>query len=66
MGNGFSHVGVSTHDMDATIHFYRDVLRFPRVVEERTCVTQGGTLRQVYFDLGEDRKAVTDAPQVKF
>src|ERR1700719_2540940 len=63
MGNGFSHVGVSTHDMDATIHFYRDVLRFPRVVEERTCVTQGGTLRQVYFDLGEDQYMVFMEPK---
>ena len=52
MGNGFSHVGVSTHDMDATIEFYEKILNFPRVVDELTRITQGGTLRQVYFDVG--------------
>jgi catechol 2,3-dioxygenase-like lactoylglutathione lyase family enzyme len=49
---GFSHVGVSTHDMDRTIQFYESVLGFERVVDELTQVSAGGTLRQVYFDLG--------------
>lgn len=52
MGHGFSHVGLSTLDMDATIRFYRDVLGFPQVVEEVTEVLEGGTLRQAYFDIG--------------
>jgi len=51
--HGFSHVGVSTHDMDATIEFYEGVLGFRRVVEERTTIREGGTLRQVYFDVGK-------------
>ena len=50
---GFSHVGVSTHDMDETIRFYENVLGFQRVVEEITTIREGGTLRQVYFDVGE-------------
>lgn len=52
-GDGFSHVGVSTHDMDATIAFYEGVLGFRRVVEDRTVIKEGGTLRQVYFDVGQ-------------
>lgn len=52
-GSGFSHVGVSTHDMDATIEFYEGVLGFRRVVEDRTTIREGGTLRQVYFDVGQ-------------
>lgn len=52
-GHGFSHVGVSTHDMDATIAFYEGLLGFRRVVEDRTVIREGGILRQVYFDVGE-------------
>ena len=51
-GHGFSHVGVSTHDMDTTVHFYEHVLGFPHVVESVTRVTSGGTVREVYFDIG--------------
>lgn len=50
---GFSHVGVSTHQMDVTIRFYEDVLGFPRVVEDLTQVKSGGTVRLVYFDVGD-------------
>jgi catechol 2,3-dioxygenase-like lactoylglutathione lyase family enzyme len=53
MGDGFSHVGLSTHDMDATIQFYEGLLRFPRVGEERIRIKEGGTLRHVLFDAGE-------------
>ncbi len=49
---GFSHVGVSTHQMDATIDFYENVLGFPRVVEDLTSASSGGTVRLVYFDAG--------------
>ncbi len=51
-GLGFSHVGVSTHDMAATIAFYEGLLGFPRVVDELTTIREGGVLRQVYFDIG--------------
>lgn len=50
---GFSHVGVSTHKMDATIQFYEGVLGFHRVVEDLTRVDSGGTVRLVYFDVGD-------------
>jgi catechol 2,3-dioxygenase-like lactoylglutathione lyase family enzyme len=52
--HGFSHVGVSTHDMDATIRFYEGLLGLVRVAENLTKVRSGGTLRQVYFSLSSD------------
>ena len=58
MGNGFSHVGVSTHDMEATIRFYSKILGFPRVGEDRIRVKEGGSLRQVSFDVGEGQYMV--------
>jgi catechol 2,3-dioxygenase-like lactoylglutathione lyase family enzyme len=52
---GFSHVGVSTHQMDATIRFYTEVLGFPPVVEDVTSVSSGGSIRMVYFDVGDEQ-----------
>jgi catechol 2,3-dioxygenase-like lactoylglutathione lyase family enzyme len=53
MGNGFSHVGVSTHDMDTTIQFYEEVLGFRRVAEDHIRIVEGGNLRHVFFDVGD-------------
>jgi catechol 2,3-dioxygenase-like lactoylglutathione lyase family enzyme len=61
--SGFSHIGVSTHDMDATIRFYEALLGFPRVVDELTHTNPGGTLRQVYFDLGQGQFIVFMEPK---
>lgn len=61
--HGFSHVGVSTHQMDATIEFYKKVLGFPPVVEDLTRVTSGGTIRMVYFDVGDDQFIVFMEPK---
>ena len=60
---GFSHVGVSTHQMDATIEFYEKVLGFPRVVEDLTRVSSGGALRMVYFDVGDGQFMVFMEPK---
>jgi catechol 2,3-dioxygenase-like lactoylglutathione lyase family enzyme len=60
---GYSHVGVSTHHMDATIHFYETVLGFRRVVEDLTQVKPGGTVRMVYFDVGDDQFIVFMEPK---
>src|SRR5690348_8386103 len=60
---GFSHVGVSTHQMDETIEFYRTVLGFPPVVEDLTQVTSGGTIRMVYFDVGDNQFMVFMEPK---
>src|SRR5262245_21440984 len=62
-GHGFSHVGVSTHDMDATIQFYEGVLGFPQVVEDLTRIKSGGTLRMVYFDVGDGQFMVFMEPK---
>lgn len=63
MSSGFSHVGIATTDMNATVHFYKDVLGFRQVVHEVTRVEQGGTLRQAYFDIGEDQYIVFMEPK---
>ena len=60
---GFSHIGVSTHDMEMTRTFYESVLGFPRVVDEMTHVSQGGRLRQVYFDVGGGQYIVFMEPK---
>ena len=52
MGDGFSHVGLSTHDMQTTIGFYSDLLGFALRADERIAIYEGGTLRQVSFDVG--------------
>lgn len=58
MGNGFAHIGVSTHDMDATIRFYDELLGFPRVGDERIRIKEGGVLRQVSFEVGDGQYLV--------
>ena len=58
LGNGFSHVGVSTHDMAQTIFFYEDVLGLQRVVDSLTHVDSGGSVREVYFSLGDNQYIV--------
>jgi len=53
MNAGFAHVGVSTHDMEATIAFYCNVLGCRRVGDERIEIGKGGIIRQVSIDVGE-------------
>lgn len=60
---GFSHVGLSTHRMDATIQFYEGVLGLSRVADNLTRIKQGGTLRQVYFDAGDGQFIVFMEPR---
>ena len=52
MDHGFSHVGLSTRDMEATVEFYEEMLGFKRIGENRIVVEEGGHLRQVLFDIG--------------
>jgi len=49
---GFSHVGLSTLDMDATMDFYENVLGFPAVRCDIWEVAEGGRIRHVFFDAG--------------
>ncbi len=52
MTNGFSHVGLSTRDMEATIEFYEAMLGFECAADNQIEVEEGGHLRQVIFDIG--------------
>jgi catechol 2,3-dioxygenase-like lactoylglutathione lyase family enzyme len=63
MSNGFSHVGVSTHDMERTIHFYEHILGFRRVIDDRIRVAEGGNLRHVFFEVGEEQSIGFLEPQ---
>lgn len=53
MADGISHVGLSTRDMEATIAFYERVLGCRRVSEDRIRILEGGSLRHVFFEVGE-------------
>jgi catechol 2,3-dioxygenase-like lactoylglutathione lyase family enzyme len=49
---GFSHIGLSTLDLDKTRAFYEDVLGFKPVVADTITIEEGGHLRHVFFDVG--------------
>jgi len=50
--SGFSHIGLATHDMEATIAFYCGVLEFSIVAEQWAEVTGGGEIRMTYIGCG--------------
>src|SRR5260370_41028404 len=52
---GFSHIGLSTLDLDKTRAFYEDVLGFKPVVADTLRIAEGGHLRHVFFDVGRDQ-----------
>jgi catechol 2,3-dioxygenase-like lactoylglutathione lyase family enzyme len=49
---GFSHIGLSTLDLDKTRAFYEDVLGFKPVVADTITIEEGGHLRHMFFDVG--------------
>ena len=49
----FSHVGLSTLDLDATRAFYEGVLGFKAVRCDVMEVEEGGRIRHVFFDAGD-------------
>jgi catechol 2,3-dioxygenase-like lactoylglutathione lyase family enzyme len=49
---GFSHIGLSTLDLDKTRAFYEDVLGFKPVVADTITIKEGGHLRHIFFDVG--------------
>jgi catechol 2,3-dioxygenase-like lactoylglutathione lyase family enzyme len=49
---GFSHIGLSTLNLDKTIEFYQGVLGFKPVVADTIKIEEGGHLRHVFFDVG--------------
>lgn len=52
---GFSHIGLSTHDLDATRAFYEGVLGFAAVRCDIIKVAEGGQIRHIFFDTGRDQ-----------
>ncbi|HXJ81794.1 MAG TPA: VOC family protein [Candidatus Methylomirabilis sp.] len=52
---GFSHIGLSTLDLDATRHFYENILGFKAVRCDTITIKEGGRIRHIFFDTGRDQ-----------
>jgi len=52
---GFSHLGLSTLDLDRTREFYENVLGFKAVRCDIIKVKEGGQIRHIFFDTGRDQ-----------
>jgi catechol 2,3-dioxygenase-like lactoylglutathione lyase family enzyme len=52
---GFSHIGLSTLDLDTTREFYEGVLGFKPVVADSIRIKEGGVIRHLLFDVGRDQ-----------
>jgi len=52
---GFSHIGLSTLDLDKTRDFYENVLKFKAVRCDIIKVKEGGQIRHIFFDTGRDQ-----------
>jgi catechol 2,3-dioxygenase-like lactoylglutathione lyase family enzyme len=50
---GWSHIGLSTLDLDKTRAFYEDVLGFKAVRCDILEFEEGGRIRHVFFDVGD-------------
>ncbi len=52
---GFSHIGLSTLDLDKTRDFYMNVLGFKPVRSDIIPIHEGGQIRHIFFDTGRDQ-----------
>jgi len=52
---GFSHVGLSTLDLDKTREFYEKVLGFKVVIADTIKISEGGAIRHIFFATGRDQ-----------
>lgn len=52
---GFSHIGLSTLDLDKTREFYEGVLGFMLVIADTIKIKEGGRIRHMFFDVGRDQ-----------
>ena len=52
---GFSHIGLSTHDLDKTRDFYENILGFDVVRCDVIKIRQGGYIRHMFVDAGRDQ-----------
>jgi catechol 2,3-dioxygenase-like lactoylglutathione lyase family enzyme len=60
---GFSHIGLSTLDLDKTREFYEGVLGFKPVIADTIKIKEGGRLRHMFFDIGRDQLIAFIEPQ---
>lgn len=60
---GFSHIGLSTRDLDRTREFYEEVLGFTPVVADTITIAEGGHLRHLFFDVGGGQLLAFMEPQ---
>ncbi len=51
--HGYSHVGLSTLDLDRTLDFYENILGFTRVRGDIMKIKEGGELRHAFLDTGQ-------------
>ena len=51
---GIHHLGLATHNMEATLAFYEDVLGFDAKVCDLHHPEGGGTVRHAFLDMGND------------
>jgi catechol 2,3-dioxygenase-like lactoylglutathione lyase family enzyme len=52
---GFSHIGLSTLDLDKTRNFYENILGFKPVRCDTIKIKEGGQIRHIFFDTGRDQ-----------
>jgi catechol 2,3-dioxygenase-like lactoylglutathione lyase family enzyme len=60
---GFSHIGLSTRDLDRTRDFYERVLGFKAVRCDIIKIPEGGQIRHIFFDTGRDQLIAFMEPQ---
>lgn len=60
---GFSHIGLSTRDLDKTRAFYEQTLGFKAVRCDIIKIAEGGQIRHVFFDTGRDQLLAFMEPQ---
>ena len=52
---GFSHIGLSTLDLDKTRDFYENILGFKPVRCDMIKIKEGGRIRHIFFETGRDQ-----------
>jgi catechol 2,3-dioxygenase-like lactoylglutathione lyase family enzyme len=60
---GFSHIGLSTRDLDSTRDFYENVLGFKVARCDIIKFAEGGQIRHIFFDTGRDQLIAFMEPQ---
>ena len=60
---GFSHIGLSTHDLDKTREFYEGILGFKVVRCDIIKIADGGQIRHMFLDAGRDQLIAFMEPQ---